>query len=77
VSDMPRLFGSSNNVPQLFGLYSETLLFRNDYGQETDGQAVDTWIATEGGERWYEVVDCATPDGKSYERAETDIRRAP
>jgi hypothetical protein len=65
-----------SNIPQLFTLYQETLIFRNGYGQEVDGQAVDTWIATEGGERWYEVVDCTTPDGTSYERAEADIRRA-
>lgn len=74
--DTPRLFGMSTCAPQQFGLYSETLSFRNDFGQEVDGHAVDTWIATEGGERWYEVVDCTTPEGKSYERAETDIRRA-
>lgn len=62
---------------QRFTLYKDTVIFRNSYGQEVDGQAVATWIATEDGERWYEVVDCTTPDGTSYERAETDLRRAP
>jgi len=51
-----------SNVPQLFTLYQDTLIFKNGYGQDVDGQAVDTWIATEGA---------------SYERAEVDIRRAP
>jgi NADPH:quinone reductase-like Zn-dependent oxidoreductase len=64
-----------SDVPQLFTLYKDTLIFRNRYGQEVDGQAVDTWIATEGGERWYEVIDCTTPDGDSYDCAETDLRR--
>jgi hypothetical protein len=64
------------DIPQLFTLYKDTVFFRNAYGQEVDGQAVDTWIATEGGERWYEVVDCTTPNGDSYERAESDIRGA-
>jgi hypothetical protein len=64
----------SDDIPQLFTLYQETLVFRNRYGQEVDGQAVDTWI--EDGERWYEVVDCTTPDGDRYDRAEVDIRRS-
>lgn len=64
----------NEDIPQLFTLYSEDLIFRNRYGQEVDGQAVDTWI--EDGERWYEVVDCTTPDGDRYERAEEDIRRS-
>jgi hypothetical protein len=65
----------SDDIPQLFTLYQETVIFRNPYGQEVDGQATDTWI--EDGERWYTVVDCTTPEGTSYERAEADIRRAP
>ena len=65
---------SDDDVPQLFTLYQETLIFRNRFGQETDGQAVDTWV--EDGTRWYEVVDCATPQGDHYERAEEDIRRS-
>jgi hypothetical protein len=64
----------SEDIPQLFTLYQETVIFRNSYGQEVDGQATDTW--TEDGERWYTVVDCTTPDGTSYERAEADIRRS-
>jgi hypothetical protein len=59
-----------------FTLYRDTVIFRNSMGIEVDGQAVDTWIATEGGERMYAVVDCTTPDGTEYERAEDDIRRA-
>jgi hypothetical protein len=35
---------------------------------------VETWV--EDGERWYAVVDCNTPDGDRYERAEEDIRRS-
>lgn len=64
----------SEDIPQLFTLYQETLIFRNRFGQETDGQAVDTWV--EDGERWYEVVDCAMPHGETYDRAEADIRRS-
>jgi hypothetical protein len=63
-----------SDIPQLFTLYQETLIFRDRYGQEVDGQAVDTWV--EDDERWYDVVDCTTPDGDHYERAEADIRRA-
>lgn len=66
---------SDDDVPQVFTLYQETLIFRNGFGQEVDGQAVDTW--TEDGERWYEVVDCTTPDGTHYDRTEAEIRRAP
>lgn len=65
---------SDDEIPQLFTLYDETLAFRDRFGVETEGQAVDTWI--EDGERWYEVVDCTTPDGDRYERAEPDIRRS-
>jgi hypothetical protein len=59
-----------------FALYRDTVIFRNSMGIEVDGQAVDTWIATEGGERMYAVVDCTTPDGTEYERAEDEIRSA-
>lgn len=64
----------SDDTPQLFTLYQEWVIFRDRFDQETEGQAVDTWV--EDGERWYEVVDCATPDGDRYERAESDIRRS-
>jgi hypothetical protein len=63
-----------DDIPQLFTLYQETVIFRNSMGVEVDGQGVDTWI--EDGERWYEVVDCTTPDGTRYERVEADIRRS-
>lgn len=65
---------SDDEIPQLFTLYDEELIFRNGFGQEVDGQATSTWI--EDGERWYEVVDCTTPHGDRYERAEADIRRS-
>jgi hypothetical protein len=58
-----------------FGLYRDTLIFRNSMGIEVDGQAVDTWI--EDGERMYAVVDCTTPDYTEYERAEDEIRSIP
>lgn len=64
----------SEDISQLFTLYHETLIFRDRFGVETQGQAVDTWV--EDGERWYEVVDCNTPDGDRYEHAEEDIRRS-
>ena len=64
-----------SDAPQRFRLYEDTLIFRNGFGQEVDGQARATWVE-EDGERWYEVVDCTTPQGELFERAEADIRRA-
>jgi hypothetical protein len=65
---------SDEDIPQLFTLYDEWVVFRDRFGQEVRGQVVDTWI--EDGERWYEAVDCTTPDGDRYDRAEADIRRS-
>lgn len=57
-----------------FALYHDTVIFRNSMGIEVDGQVTDTWV--EDGQRMYTAVDCTTPDGTEYERAEDEIRRA-